>query len=508
MPNNPAVLVVDDYEMMRGIIVSQLNRLGIVDIQTARSGEEAMRLLDIQTFDLILSDWSMSGMSGLDLLVGVRRHAKHGRTPFILVTAEMQRERVLRAISAGVSDFLLKPFKPDELGRKVRAALSGEDRQATRPEPVAEAEAAPVEAGAPQTVLVVDDNSANLTLTASLLQGDYRIRLANSGAKALASCEASPPDLILLDVMMPEMDGFTVCRTLKERPGTAHIPVIFLTAIDDADRTVEGLELGAVDFVSKPIEPAILKARVATALRISRAHEALREQYDLAIENARLKEEVEAMARHDLKNPLAAIIGMASGLLDHPSLAEDQKCQVKAIETAAHNILAMIHLSSDLLKMEQGRFRLKPRPVDVSALLRQVADECRLSFADRAIVVDTVLPNDLSQPVIVEGDALLLYSVLHNLAKNAIEATPPEGKVRLELLVDDSCRIRIQNPGRVPDAMRDRFFEKYATHGKEGGTGLGTYSAKLIVDAHGGTVSMASSAEEGTIVAIELPIRK
>ncbi|MYM39183.1 response regulator [Duganella qianjiadongensis] len=491
----PTILVVDDFAVMRDLVVHQLKLLGLTDVHTASNGEDALKLLAARSFSLVLSDWSMPGMSGLDLLIQVRRTPALARLPFILVTAEIQREKVSAAIEAKVSDFLLKPFRPEELEKRIHAALGGQ--RLAMP-----AQAAPVAAPLQrQTVLVVDDTPANLTLVGGLLRDDYQVKLAARGDKALQLCATSAPDLVLLDLMMPEMDGFEVCRRLKADPATAHIPVIFLTAVSDASRTVEGLALGAVDYVSKPIEPMILKARVATALRTARDREALRAQFDLALENARLREEVERITRHDLHNPLAAIIGMSSAMLLAGQLNEEQNRQLVAIERTASDMLDMLKLSALLLRMEAGDYQPEPLPVDLAALLQRVADESRGICAGRHI--DIVL--ELGAPRSVAGNQLLLYSMLHNLVRNATEASTAGDTVRITLAPDG--QIRIHNRAAVPEVMRERFFEKYATSGKENGSGLGTYSARLITQAHGGSISMITSEIDGTTLTIELPAK-
>lgn len=502
-PVHAPVLVVDDIATMRDILVRQLKSLGYTQVFTAASGTEALRLLEHRPVQLILSDWSMPGMSGLDLLQEVRKQERLRRIPFIMVTAELQRERVAQAIQAGVHDFLLKPFKPVEFGRKVGEALFGKPKNTQLLGSGDAAHANEAKARARATVLIVDDVPDNLTLASGLLREHYITKLATRGDKALQLCQTTPPDLVLLDIMMPEMDGFEVCRRLKADPATAYIPVIFLTALDDVQKTVQGLGLGAVDYVTKPMEPEILKARVATALRIAQAQEDLRAQYDLAIQHARLQEEVERITRHDLKNPLAAIIGMATNLLTHGSLDADAGQQIKAIEQAAYAMLDLIDLSNDLMKIELGQYQLTPQTVDLRSLLERVVGECRSAFAAKNVhfQFDGATAGDSAW---VQGEALLLYSMLHNLVKNAAEAVHAGETVALELVVGARCQVRVSNPGQVAPEIAARFFEKYASHGKPHGTGLGTFSARLIAQAHGGSIAMAS--DNGTVVlTVDLP---
>lgn len=500
------VLVVDDAPMIREIIVLQLNALGISKVETAGSAEEALRVLAYKRFNLILSDWSMSGMTGLELLIRLRADEKIGKTPFVLITGEMQREMVSQAIQAGVNDFLLKPFKPEEFERKVESAILGRISRNLQPVSSAECVVAPPREKQLATVLLVDDTPENLILASRLLRDKYQVKMAANGEKALQLCKSSPPDLVLLDVMMPGMDGFEVCRRLKADVDTAHIPVIFLTALDDVAKTVEGFALGAVDYIGKPFEPAILQSRVATALRVSRAREELRESYDLAIENARLREDVERIARHDLKNPLSAIIGLAAALQGQPNLTPQQNQQSKAIERAAYDMLDLIHCSGELFKMEQGNYCQEKQAVDLAGVIGRVADETLAAFSWKKIDILVEVPAaDGSDEAVIQGDSLLLYSMLHNLVKNAAEAVGSGGEVRIKLEFGDDCLINVHNSGCVPEEIRDRFFDKFATSGKKNGSGLGTYSAKLIAEAHGGSISMETSEEKGTTVSVGLP---
>lgn len=509
------ILVVDDISAIRDIIVQQLKALAYSKIQIATNGEEALRLLQVVTPKLIITDWSMPVMSGLELLQAVRRDPRLSSIPVIIVSAEMQRDYVMRAIQAGVNDFLFKPFKPDELARKVRKALTNSYSKPSNLDNSVEALASKPENKRP-TVLVVDDTPFNLRMVAGLLQDQYQIKVSANGLKAISVCQAAAPDLVLLDVMMPEIDGFEVCRRLKNDPRTAHVPIIFLTAIGEADKIAQGFNLGAVDYVTKPIDPVILKARVAAAIRISLNHEHMREKYDLLMENSRLREEVERIAHHDIKNPLAIILGHTATFSEDSTLTEEQRGKIKIIEQSTYDILQLIDLSSDLLKIEQGRYVLQTKRVDLNALIQRVCEENQKIFASKGVVIEAKFVNnnsvqddsaqaDAMEHVQLQGEQLLLYSMLHNLLKNGAEASHAGDHVLCELIVGEVIEIRIHNPGRVPAAVEARFFEKYVSHGKVGGTGLGTYSAKLIAEAHGGTVSMKSSDQDGTTVTLRFP---
>ncbi len=303
-------LVVDSVSAMCQVTANKLRALGACDVQTAANGQEALNLLKTGHIDVVLSDWPMPVMDGLALLQAMRASETLARTPLVLVTAEIDREKITQAIGLGVSDFLVKPYTTARLEEKIASALG---KRAPR---AAAAGAAPAKAELRQpTLLVVDDVPENLRLIADLFEGRYKVKVAANGAKALAVCTAdNPPDLVLLDVMMPGMDGFEVARRMRAHPNSEHIPVIFVTALSDDASQKRGLDLGAVDFVSKPVDPAILQLRVDNFMRYVSLHLQRQAEYDTLLENARLREDVERMLRHDLLRPLESIAGEAQAL--------------------------------------------------------------------------------------------------------------------------------------------------------------------------------------------------
>jgi signal transduction histidine kinase len=300
--------------------------------------------------------------------------------------------------------------------------------------------------------------------------------------------------------MMPVMDGFETCRELKANPKTAGIPIIFLSAKDAVDDVVGGLRLGAVDYVSKPADPTILKARIATHLTLAAATADLQRQNALLVENAHLREDVERMTRHDLKSPLAVALHGSQALQDSP-LNDSQREHARMIEMAANNALEMINRTLDIYRMEKGEYQPALQAFDLGALLERVARQTRLAFAPGAIEIGFGAPGE----TLCLGEPLLCYSMFSNAFKNAAEASPEGGTIRIDVAPGDGkLHVVIDNEGEVPPAMRGRFFEKYATADKEGGSGLGTYSIRLMAEVQGGGASM-DTGDGRTRLTVTLP---
>ena len=347
------------------------------------------------------------------------------------------------------------------------------------------------------TVLIVDDIPENIHVLMQALQDEYAILAATTGEKALAlACGAHQPDLILLDVMMPEMDGYTVCSRLKSDPRTRDIPVIFVTALHEAKNEAMGLGQGAIDYITKPVHPELLRARVRNHIELRRA--------------ARLREDVDRIVRHDLKGPLTAVVGLPQMLLREVDLDPEHQELLHMIEKAGYHMLELINMGLNLYKMEQGTYVCEKQPVNLARIVQDVAVELGSLVKGKHIRLTlrrNEAPLSSGDRFVVQGESLLLHSMCANLLKNALEASPMDAEVSvlLEDTLDGKRLLSIHNEGVIPENIRERFFEKYATSGKTGGTGLGAYSARLIARTLGGDIEFISLPTHGTTLLVKMP---
>jgi len=198
-----------------------------------------------------------------------------------------------------------------------------------------------------------------------LISENYQINFAQDGQQALDIVDNQPPDIILLDIMMPGMNGFEVIERLKSNSHTKDIPVIFITARGESEDEVKGLRLGAVDYITKPIKLEVVLARVKTHLSLVFAHRKLEHQNRELIETAKLREDIERITRHDIKTPLNGILGIPQLLIEDNNLRPEQVKQLKLLEESGTTMLNMINLSLDLFKMERKMYEFQPVSVDI-----------------------------------------------------------------------------------------------------------------------------------------------
>jgi PAS domain S-box-containing protein len=214
------------------------------------------------------------------------------------------------------------------------------------------------------------------------------------------------------------------------------------------------------------------------------------------------RDDIERITRHDLKSPLATAIGVSSLLAQEPNLTEEQRDLLLMVERAGRRMLDTINVSLDLYKMETGRFELAAEPMNLASIVAEVAEFVTAGQVARGVSVRfTGRPRcDDVCPTGVVGEARLLRAAFDNLLRNAVEASPDGAEVEVHFDCTRGCEVIIRNQGEVPEIVRGSFFEKYATAGKAGGTGLGTYSAKLMVEAQGGTLNMRTGNGETELV--------
>lgn len=361
-------------------------------------------------------------------------------------------------------------------------------------------------------VFLVDDTPENLGLLSGILRAaGYIVRMADSGRRALAMIEALLPELVMLDITMPEMDGFEVCRELKAKPATAGIPVIFISALSDPLDKVKAFKTGGVDYVTKPFDADEVLARVETQLRLDRLRREMEAKNRELARLDELKNRFVGIAAHDLRTPLTALIGYSEVLLE-PGTVDPVRDHdlVKRIQRASFFMLRLVNDLLDLSAIEAGSIRLDLAPTDLRAILRSSAELHGTLAAPKRIAVE--LEEDAG-PLFARVDEVKLEQVLGNLVGNAIKFSAPGTRVKVSLRRDGAlARFAVEDEGPgIPAHELDRMFEPFQTTSVkstagEKSTGLGLAIVKKIVNAHGGEIHAVSEVGRGTTFHFALPL--
>ena len=359
----------------------------------------------------------------------------------------------------------------------------------------------PLPAGKQPTVLVIDDKEANVHMVGAMLErSGYRVLAALSGREGLALAAHGSPDVVLLDMKMPAMDGFQVLSHLREDPTTRDLPVIFLTADNDREHLVRAFAAGAIDYITKPFVVEELLARVRTQVELKSSRDALRRF-------AQEKQEMAELVAHDLRNYFANIIFSAEMLCSADDAAPDRQSLAESIRSSADS--GMLFLQAFLEQQEHQLRGAAIEPLPVRQLLRDVVDLLAHKAASKGIRLNLAA----HEMVVVSGLRVGVAHVLQNLVSNAVKYSPQGSQVDVGALTHGKFgRIVVMDRGPgINEDDRTRLFQRYVklssrpTEGEDS-TGLGLALAKQQARAMGGNLWHEPREGGGSVFTLELPL--
>lgn len=369
-------------------------------------------------------------------------------------------------------------------------------------------------------ILVVDDMPANTKLLVELLQQEYDVYYAESGDEGLKLAASELPELVILDIMMPEMDGFEVCTRLKSDALTKEIPVIFITALSDFDQKSKGFEVGAVDYITKPFNNIEVLARVKIHLTMRCQQLLIRdyaEQLESMIDKLAVSKEVAEKASelktnflsnmsHELRTPLNGIIGFCELIQNSDSL-DRIKDYSGLIISESEVLIDLINDLLDISKIEAGKLELEYLPFDLERVMLGVTPIMKLKAEQKGLSFNISIEQDT--PLRLVGDPMRLRQILVNLAGNAIKYTE-KGQISIEIKsleeTEDNAHIHfaVKDTGiGIPREKQDHIFDRFVqadqgTTRKYGGTGLGTAITKQLVELMNGDIGVESELGKGS----------
>jgi signal transduction histidine kinase len=358
-------------------------------------------------------------------------------------------------------------------------------------------------------ILVVDDSPDNLFLIKTVLEGEgYSVTTVDNGISALAELEKSPCDLVLLDLMMPGMDGYEVTKHIRgDTQFQTYIPILLITA-HNAPNVAKGLDLGADDFIRKPVTVDELLARVRSLLRLKRSIDE-RDEID------RQRQDFVSRLTHDLRTPLVAADRMLMLLQEGAlgTLSPQMQEVITIMGRSNINLLSMVNTLLEVYRFEAGRKTLIFQEVDVIQLLEEVVGELKPLAAEKALSINLDVFGEISKAIIM-GDRLEIYRLFTNLIGNAVKFTE-SGSVSIKVNTEEAnnenyLNIAIADTGiGIPPEEQASLFERFrpGSH-KTSGSGLGLYLSRRIVEAHHGNIIVNSQVGKGSVFIVTLPSKQ
>ncbi len=357
-------------------------------------------------------------------------------------------------------------------------------------------------------VLVVDDNPQIFKVLGRLLdENGCSPAIAQNGAKALDFVNKKLPDLILLDIMMPGMDGLEVCKKLKQNPATKDIPIIFLTAKLEKETIISGLELGAVDYVTKPFHNKELMMRISTHLKLKAVEKELKKTVDELKQANATKDKLFSIISHDLMTPFNTLISLSTILANEFLSADQTKKFINNILLAS---MRGYNLAANLLswsRTQTGKLKVTHKKINLSAIVDRNLEFLQTQANAKEINLFSSIENTF-----VFADQNLLDTVIRNLLSNAVKFTPAKGRVEVfSHQKDDFVEISISDTGvGIKQEQLNKLFQEEVTHTTKGtsgekGTGLGLMLCKEFVEKNGGLIGVESEEGKGSRFYIRLP---
>jgi len=371
------------------------------------------------------------------------------------------------------------------------------------------------------TVLIVDDEKSNLVVLINILNQEYTIHMTKSGGSVLEMASEFLPDIILLDIIMPDMNGFDVLAALKASEKTKHIPVIIITGLESVEAEEKGLNLGAADFIHKPFSTRIVKSRVRNQIQIiNQIRELVNLQGELksavrAAETAnRTKSAFLAKMSHEIRTPLNAVLGISEIQLQNKNLTDEIREAFSRVYNSGDLLLGIINDILDMSKIEAGKLELIEGDYDVASLINDTVFLNMIKYENKPI--EFALGVDEDVPSRLFGDELRIKQVLNNLLSNAFKYTK-DGMVELSVSVEKAAensvtlifRVKDTGQGMTPEQI-ERLFDEYARFNLEAnrtteGVGLGMSITQNLISIMNGNILVESEPGKGSLFTVRLP---
>jgi signal transduction histidine kinase len=358
-------------------------------------------------------------------------------------------------------------------------------------------------------ILVVDDDPlARRSIRAMLERGYYQVETTAGGEAALALLPSFNPDLLLLDIQMPGMDGLEVCRQIREMPNGHLLPILFLTGYESPDIHAQAFQAKGDDFLRKPVFSPELIVRIRSLMRLKRLQAEVLAERDNLLDLQKQREQLFEFIVHDLKNPLTAI-QMGLELLDaRDDNAPTSRTQLERLRDTAHYMGRMIENILDIGRAEQVGLDLKRTRISLSHWIPSLVKEVESQAQHRNHVLSWDCPEDLE----IEADQEFLRRLMLNLLDNALKYSPSGSRTRIEARSgENGVRLKVRDQGRgIPAHLREQIFGKFVRleeqgHDNRAGSGLGLAFCQLVAEAHEGRIWVEDNPPKGSVFTVELP---
>jgi CheY-like chemotaxis protein len=500
----PKILYVEDNEDSRNLLFRRLQLQGNYEVLLANDGLQGVTKAREEKPDIILMDMGLPVMDGWEASRQIKTNPATAHIPIIALTAYSMSEDREKTIQAGCDDYHTKPIRIENLLHQIESLIN-KRKESEEKQKIPEERFQSVSMDIQITrgrILVVDDAQENRNMLSSRIRLEgYPVETAENGATALEMLNHTPFDLILLDILMPDLNGIEVLHSIRRKDSLLDLPVIMVTARDSQDYILKAFQEGANDYVTKPIEMKILLARIHTQLRIHFM--------------SRWKDQFLSIAGHDLKNPLSIIYGYIDIIIKSYVPGSPMNRELYSyLMKISKNAEIMKHIITEFLDLkilENGQLKLTYREIDLINLIRETMEGFKPMIQDKNISFQI----DQAKEIIkISGDEEKLIQVIQNLAHNAIKYAVPETGIMIRATKEDkwvlaeisNIRETWGNQGDEKHQAPDTRLEEMFLIGEKG-FNPGLIISKLLIEAHGGKIGIEKKQDKTTTLWFRLPLQ-
>lgn len=369
-------------------------------------------------------------------------------------------------------------------------------------------------------ILIVDDEPTNIDIISNIIKDNYKVKFSLNGKEAFDIIKESVPDIILLDIYMPEMNGTELLEILKEIPEYKNIPIIIISSIDDIETIASCIKKGADNYLLKPFEPIILNARINSSLEKKRLYDKeimLKNKLSKHIEELKKshkdKEMFTNMLVHDIRNPLtiiASYIDFLKILIENDNIEKEKFIRrMKLMNNSVYQIESLIQEILYINKMENNEISLNLENIEINCFLNEIIEQFKLSKDNKNVKLN----NSDQDKIFVKGDKNILVRILQNLIGNALKHTKEDTDVTISCNVDNNkvCMSIKDRGDGIPKEFHNKIFDKYfqldnLANRKKYGAGLGLAFCKLATEIHNGHIELKSEIGKGSEFIVKLPL--
>lgn len=497
-------LVVETNNSMRQILVSMLRSLGAKNIYVANTEIQTFEIINVEKVDLIVCGWSMPKLNALSILTKLRDAPETIKTPFIIISTIIEQDKIKQAVLNGVSEYIVPPFNKQIFETRIKKALKIPIRQSATgiSQKLNAKRFTPKSKASQLSVLIVDDVPDNIEVLRGVIKDKYKIKAAINAKSAMKVCLSdTPPDLILLDIMMPEVDGLTLCKQLKDNPLTQNIAIIFVTALDKTEDVVKGLKLGAVDYIPKPIIPSIVLARLNVQAESIIAQRKTQAQVDRLIEineqNAQFEKQINDEVSKAIENANSGIEQLEA----KSSINKQLKFPISYVKSNTKKIEILLSIRTLFEAINAKTYQEKLMRFKISEAFENVLQGYQFDIEDKNLeIFDSI---ELSHSCFY-GEKILTV-LISCLLQVSLNAAPRGSKVSINSeLFQEFCLLKFHNIKKFDDDIVEKLVnnEESIKETKE------LYLAFRISNLTSCDLYFLSDEKLGTTFYLKLPIKK